>query len=236
MKQEIKDEALKQLEQDILFGFESEEELFESISEMFYNEDDFDNKWLKTKISTAFLDHQKESLHWEKPTDFDRIVQAFDQLNKEKIVSLHKAGYTRQDAESDCNEIIQELSAIGITAKGYCYYHAQDLEGAIQDNGVLYIGYGSIDQNGKAALLIANQIVAILELHGFQTEWNGSLDKRIEIKSLNWKKAYDNTDYNYGRVFQYLKNSTNQLKRQSLENLFGKYGKRIILNKTNNTY
>lgn len=35
MNQEIKDEAIQQLEKDILFGFENAEELVESISEMF---------------------------------------------------------------------------------------------------------------------------------------------------------------------------------------------------------
>lgn len=213
MKQEIKDEALRQLEQDILFGFESEEDLFESIRDMFYDEDDFDDKWLRLKVSTAFLAHQKDSVNWKKPTDFDRIVKAFDQLNKEKIVSLHKAGYTRQDAESDCNEIIHELSTIGITAKGYCYYHTQDLERVILDDRMLYIGYGSIDQNDKTALNIANQIIMIFELNGFQTEWNGSLNKRIKIKNVNWEKTYDNIDYNYERVFSIFEKYNKPIKK-----------------------
>ena len=52
MKQEIKNEAIEQLEKDILFGFENGEELMESISELFYDEEDFDQDWLKTEIET----------------------------------------------------------------------------------------------------------------------------------------------------------------------------------------
>ena len=32
-------------------------------------------------------------------------IGALYELNKEKIVSLHRAAYTRQDGESDCSEI-----------------------------------------------------------------------------------------------------------------------------------
>ena len=202
MKQEIKDEAIEQLENDILFGFENDEELFESISEMFYDEESFDNNWLKKEIKTQLEKHQTASLNWKKPTDFERLVKSFDQLNKEKIVALHKAGYTRQDGEDDCSEIISELKNIGITAKGYCYYHTQDLEGAISDEKNLFIGFDSYNRNNELAKEVAEKIVDVLKQNGFNVKWNGSLETRIELLDINWKKTVDNVDYNYGRVFE----------------------------------
>ncbi len=202
MRQEIKDEAIEQLEKDILFGFENADDLLESISEMFYDEDDFDEEWLKQEIDSRLKKHKADSLKWEKPTDFDRLVKAFDELNKNKIVSLHRAGYTKSDGESDCSEIIDELKELGINAKGYCYYHTQDLERAIGEEKMLFIGFDSYNRNDELAKEVAEKIISVLTDNGFSTKWNGSIDTRIEILNINWKKTVDNIDYNYGRVFE----------------------------------
>ncbi|MDO5979199.1 DUF6891 domain-containing protein [Flavivirga spongiicola] len=209
MKQEIKDEALEQLKKDILFGFENGDELFESIRELFYDEDDFDEEWLKVEIESRLQKHVDDSKNWQHPTDFERLVKVFDQLNREKIVSLHMAGHTRQDAEGDCMEIIDELGAIGIEAKGYCYYHSQDLERAIEKERMLFIGYDSTNQNNDIAKEVVERIVDLLQTNGFNVKWNGSLDTRIEITSINWKKTPDNIDYNYGRVFEIIEKYNN---------------------------
>lgn len=217
MNQEIKDEAIEQLEKDILFGFESGEELFSSIVEMFYGEDDFDEAWLRNEIKIRLAQHQKESLTWQKPTDFDRLAKAFDELNKDKIVAIHKAGYTRQDGESDCIEIIDDLSAIGISAKGYCFYHAQDLERAIGEEKMLLLGFDSYNRDDKLALEVAQTIIEVLKSNGFKTNWNGSLDTRIEILDLDWKKTIDNIDYSYGRaieIMELVKNSEKTKKKK----------------------
>jgi len=202
MKQEIKDEAIEQLEKDILFGFENGDDLLESISEMFYDENDFDEKWLKQEIDSRLKKHHTKSLNWKKPTDFDRLVKSFDELNKNKIVSLHRAGYTKSDGEEDCSEIIDELKEIGINAKGYCYYHTQDLERAIGEEKMLFIGFDSYNRDDELAKEVAEKIVDVLTKNGFSTKWNGSIDTRIEIQNINWKKTVDNIDYNYGRVFE----------------------------------
>lgn len=216
MKSEIKEEAIEQLKKDVLFGFEDDSELFEGIREMFYDEEHFDEKWLKEEISRRLKEHLKESKHWDSPTDFNKLVKVFDQLVNEKIVSLHKAGYTRQDGEDDCLEIIEELKLIGVEAKGYCYYHTQDLERAIQKDGGLLIGFGSFNQNDKLTKKIAERIVELLEQNNFSIEWSGSIDTRINITTIDWKKIPDEIDYNYGRVFEILgkKKISDQVKKK----------------------
>ncbi|MBU2927150.1 DUF6891 domain-containing protein [Winogradskyella psychrotolerans] len=202
MTQEIKDEAIEQLEKDILFGFENEDDLLESICGMFYDESDFDEKWLKREIDIRLKKHQADSLKWETPTDFDRLVKSFDELNKNKIISLHRAGYTKSDGEEDAAEIIAELKERGISVKGYCYYHTQDLERAIGEEKMLFIGFDSYNRDDKLAKEVAEKIITVLTKHGFSTRWNGSIETRIAILNINWKKAVDNIDYNYGRVFE----------------------------------
>jgi hypothetical protein len=185
--------------------------------------DDFDSDWLNAEISKQFTAHKKESLQWTKPTDFDKLVAVFDQLNKEKIVSLHKAGFTRQDAEGDCREIIDELSTIEINAKGYCYYHIQDLERAIGEEKMLFIGFDSVDYNDEIATEIGHRIVTLLQENGFQTSWNGTVDTRIKIQTINWQKAYNEIDYNYDRVFSIIQKEHSSEKKIASKKPFWKF-------------
>lgn len=213
MKQEIKNEAIEQLELDIEFGFENEGELFESIRDMFYDEDDFDEDWLRQTIAEKYRQHQQNSLSWRRPTDFDRLAQTFDQLIEEKIVCLHKAGYTKQDGEADCLETIERLNELGIKAIGFCYYHSQDLERTV-DNEIrnLYLGFDSAMQNDNEALQVANKIVAALKENNFEVSWSGTVDERIEIRNMNWQKVPDDENWGAERVIAILTKDKNTKK------------------------
>jgi hypothetical protein len=177
MTEETKQEALEQLELDIKFGFENEEQLFESIREMFYEEANFDEKWLRLAIADKYKRHQIDSSTWTHPTDFERLAETFDDLIREGIVCLHKAGYTKSDGEGDCMETIERLNELGIKAIGFCYYHSQDLGRAIDPEiRNLYLGFNSPTQNDNEALLVANRIVDKLKSHGFEVNWPGTVD------------------------------------------------------------
>ena len=213
MTEDIKNEALEQLELDVKFGFENENEIFESISDMFYDVDEFDDDWLRRAISERYKQHQKDSLTWKRPTDFDRLVITFDQLIKEKIVCLHKAGYTKQDGESDCMETVEKLNELGIEPIGYCYYHSQDLARTVDKNiRNLYLGFDSSTQNDTQAIDVANKIVAKLTQNAFDVNWSGTIDQRIEIKNLNWQKIPDNVDWGQDRVVNIMTKINNDKK------------------------
>jgi hypothetical protein len=205
MTEEIKQEALEQLELDVKFGFENEEQLFESLREMFYDEDDFDENWLRHKISEKYSKHQIESADWTHPTDFERLAETFDELIKERIVCLHNAGHTKSDGEGDCIETIERLDELGIKAIGYCYYHSQDLGRAVDPEiRNLYLGFDSPAQDDNGALLVANKIVDKLKENGFQVNWPGTIDQRIGIENIDWKKAPDDQEWGADRVIDIL--------------------------------
>jgi hypothetical protein len=207
MSQEIKDEVLEQIEKDVLMGFESAEDMTDSIAEMFEEEEDFDEDWLAETIEARCNEHRDNSFNWSKPTDFDRLDAAFTELIKQKIVCLHNAGYTKQDAIGDCEEAINELDDMGIEALGYCYYHTQDLERAIDPTSrTLLLGYDSFIDDTKETLMIANTIVATLKAHHFAITWNGSIQQRIQIDNINWQKVPDDEDWSMGRVIDILTN------------------------------
>lgn len=203
MTEALKEEALEQLELDIKAGFENEEELFESIREMFYDEEDFDEDWLRQTIAAKYAQHQAESSTWKHPTDFEKLANTFDELIKEGIVCLHKAGYTKSDGEGDCLEVIERLTELGINMKGYCYYHAQDLGRAVDPElRNLYLGFDSPTQDDYEALAVAGKIVEKLKQNGFEVDWPETVDQRIEIRNIDWKKVPDDQEWGGDRVIQ----------------------------------
>nr|WP_288837660.1 hypothetical protein [uncultured Flavobacterium sp.] len=207
MTQGLKNEAFEQLLLDIEFGFENEEEIFDSIKEMFHDEEEFDENWLRQNVAQEYERHQRQSLSWIRPNDFDRLAKAFDQLINEKIVSLHKAGFTRQDGEGDCAETIERLNELGIKAIGFCYYHSQDLARAV-DKSIqnLYLGFGSSTNDDNKAVQIGEKIVSVLKENTFEVSWKGSVDQRIEIKNIIWQKVPDHEDWGADRVIKILSN------------------------------
>ncbi len=201
MTQEIKDEVLEQIEKDVLMGFESAEEMTESIADMFADEDDFDEDWLAETIEARCEEHKENSFNWSKPTDFERLDAAFTHLIKEGIVCLHHAGYTQQDSVGDCEEAIEELDDMGIEVIGYCYYHAQDLERAIDPTEKsLLLGFDSVSEDDEEAAIIGDTIVEVLKVLNFDVNWDGTINQRIEIKNINWQKVPDEEDWGVGRV------------------------------------
>jgi len=201
MRQELKEEAETQAILDIRSGFYDQEAIFDRITEMFYDEEDFDETWLQQTIAEQFLRHETESASWPKPSDFNRLAHVFDLLIRQKIVCLHNAGYTIQDAVSECTDTIEQLGDAGVTASSYAYYHAQDVERVI-DSGDLYIGFGSTINDDAA--VVGRKVAEVLRQNQFETEWDGTAGTRILVKNMVWHKLYDGTGWGAGRVIQML--------------------------------
>lgn len=213
MTEQQKEEALEQLDIDIKSGFENEEEIVDGMLDMFYDEPDIDEDWLRKIIEEKYQQHQAASQTWTRPTDFDRLAMCFDQLIKEGIVCLHQAGFTKQDGEGDCMETIERLKELGIKSKGFCYYHSQDLARAVDEEiRNLYLGFDSSSQNDEEALQVAGKIVTTLRDNNFEVQWPGSVDQRIEIRNINWQKVPDNENWGSERVLSILRKSSNPKK------------------------
>ncbi|WP_217605708.1 hypothetical protein [Chitinophaga sp. GbtcB8] len=89
-----------------------------------------------------------------------------DTWNSSGIIALHNAGYTRQDGESDCGHIYSELKAEGITTRGYCFYHTQDLERVIEGHE-LYVAFGTFEADSGAVAAIGILLYPVIIIHQF---------------------------------------------------------------------
>ena len=204
---ELKNEIIAYIQQEVHFGFNSEAEILQSTWDYgIEDEDQLDERWLRQVIAGYYDRHQEESKNWKRPTDFDRLAKVFDELNSEGIIALHKAGYTKQDGYSDVGEVIQMLSRSSIKPLGYCFYHTQDLERAIDPEiQNLFLAFDDIRQDDENALLVGRKIVAKLNENGLKTEWDGTIDQRIEIKNIYWQKVPDGEDWGMERAVRQLR-------------------------------
>lgn len=190
MDKELIDEINYEIQLLIKIGFYSDDEILEIIDDEFIEED-----ISKDLISNLLLEN-KENLEElkEDSDDFIKLSKAFDDLTKEKIISIHNAGYDIEEGIQDSFELFTHLKNNKYEPIGFCFYTFEDIENAIEENA-LNIAFGDFEYDEEKGLEIAKKIVKTLKEHGFEINWNQSVDEIIEIENFNWKKKYDGKDY-----------------------------------------
>lgn len=190
MDNELIDEINYEIQVLIKIGFYSDDEILEIIDDEFIEED-----ISKDLISNLLLEN-KENLEElkEDSDDFIKLSKAFDDLTKEKIISIHNAGYDIEEGIQDSFELFTHLKNNKYEPIGFCFYTFEDIENAIEENA-LNIAFGDFEYDEKKGLKIAKKIVKVLKDYGFEINWGESVDEIIEIENFNWKKKYDGKDY-----------------------------------------
>jgi Domain of unknown function (DUF6891) len=94
---------------------------------------------------------------------------------------------TQSDGWSDVCEVFRERGGEQSGAIGYCFYHGQDVERAILNQGLM-LAFGLILSDPAKGVDIGRRVVAELEAAGFQVAWNGSTEQRINIVNMRWQK------------------------------------------------
>ena len=170
-------------------GFYSDDEILENALEFiddFYRGIKVTPEWILEKIHSIDLKIEKNT----EQINFKRLDKAFQNLNEQKIVTLHNSGYTISDGFEDTNEIAQYLLQKGITPIGCCFYIEQDLQHLLDgDTNKLLLSFGNYAEE-ISAIEIGEKIVSALEKEGFQIQWNHSEDRKIAILNMTWDKIY----------------------------------------------
>lgn len=189
MPTEIEEHISSAIRTKVWSGFYTPGEVRESIEEMIEDEGDpeTDVEMLRNSIDSEFASKHAAEDTWPAETDCDRLDCVFAALNSAGVVSLQNAGYTMSDGLSDVFEVKCELEDENENAIGYCFYHGQDLERAIDGGGVT-VAFGTWDTDTEKQLAIGRKVKQAFEDEGFIVEWDGSTEHRIEIPKLDWKR------------------------------------------------
>jgi hypothetical protein len=185
----------------VLMGFLPIDEIKECVIEEIESnefEDEISEEWANQKIEEETEKLLTESKNWKNPTDTEKLIEVFEELCKMKIIALHCAGFTTSDGEAEVVGVEEQLNEKGVSSIGYCFYHEQDLMGAIDtENPQLYIAFQKINNsNSEVAVEVGKKIVTVLKNHNFSVEWNETVTTKILIRNFKWQKVYNDEDRN----------------------------------------
>ena len=190
MNQELMDEINYEIQLLIKSGFYSDDEILEIIDDEFIEEGISEDLFLKLFLETKEKIEEVE----EDSEDFINLKNAFDDLTKENIISIHNAGYDIEEGIQDSFELFTHLRNNKYSPEGFCFYTFEDIENVFDDN-ILSIAFGDFEYDEEKGLEIAKKIVSVLKKYGFDIDWNESVDEIIEIKNFDWKKHFDGKEY-----------------------------------------
>ena len=139
---------------------------------------------MKHKSSSVWIKGERWSRY-----EFEKLVlepvkqqinTAFALMRKNGLLSRQNfmccgscAGYALNEA----------LKKEGNDKIGCVYYHKQDTE-HFNNDGHLYLGYGSIDDSEEASLQVGAVVMQALMDAGLSVEWNGDASTRILVKAV----------------------------------------------------
>ncbi|UYK66619.1 hypothetical protein NG831_21435 [Xanthomonas sacchari] len=122
-------------------GFYSQDEIQEMLEDIL--EDDCDETMLRASVASQWQAKQQAEQTWPAQTDCDRLDALFERLHEAGICALANAGYTMSDDHVEVNQAV--AGAPDRRYHGYCFYHGQDMERAI-DGGGLMLAFGDLDR------------------------------------------------------------------------------------------
>jgi hypothetical protein len=176
--------AIKRL---VWSGFFNMNDILEIVTQEMFTPDEIDKEWVVSQIDEEMARKAAAEKNWPEATDCDRLDQVFEELNRFNIIALQNAGYTKSDGIDDVLQAYQERGGKSSPIEGYCFYHGQDLDRAVDGQGLM-LTFGDIHGTDAKGLEIAAKIISVLQYYGFDPKWSGTIDKKIEIPGINWQR------------------------------------------------
>lgn len=207
---EISPDEEQEIEDELYFcihsGFYSKDTIYSQAHQMF---EDFcmDNNvilpsemYITQMIERLISD---DNLIKKSNDNYVRLRNVFDILNRERIIAVHFAGYTLDDGFEEVRDVFQFMKRNEIPRRGYCFYHQQDIERAMDESmQFLMLAFHSMNGDKQIAMEVGERINELLIENGFDVEWDHSIDSRIKIKNFLWDKKYDGEDYGTDRAIR----------------------------------
>jgi hypothetical protein len=122
---------------------------------------------------------------WPRPTDNDRLDEAFEALAAAGIVARQDWTCCQTCGHAEIWGEIEAEQERGAPVRGYTFYHQQDTESAVGGSG-LYLAYGAMEEEGLVE--VGEEIRRVLEGKGLRVRWNGSANARIWVE-MEWHRA-----------------------------------------------
>ena len=175
--------VVKQIQYWAWSGFYLKVDMEEGIDDII--EEDCDREMLVGVLESELARKLQAQQSWPEVTECDKLDRVFAVLDKSGICAQANAGYTMSDGHEDINEVVGN-SPDG-TYHGFCFYHGQDVERAIDGGGIM-LAFGDLQGDPVRSEKVGQRIAGLLREAGFVVEWDGSIKTRINIPRLQWQR------------------------------------------------
>jgi hypothetical protein len=184
------DTMLGLVENWVWYGFHSVDELDAQIDGDAEDGDGFDVERVKTFAVEMLSKKRAAEAGWPQHTDCDRLDRAFDRLRQQAICALHfpESGY---DMQHGLAAVDDEIHAEGVPEDryvGFCFYHAQDIDRALDDEGLMLAFGSTVSDEEEDFVQIGRMVCEAFQQEGLQTEWDGTANSRIGVPGLRWQR------------------------------------------------
>lgn len=183
---EIDADANQQIKQMIRRGFDDEllidilGDFISDVSEESYEESEMHKK-MQQMIFLMVQECLEEEKSWPGQTDCEKLSLVFKKMSDNGIVAKEDFTCCGTCGSSEIHDHAKDDDY------GYVFYHQQDTD-SVFESGKLYMGYGRVNNSNKSMSEVASEIVNYLKEAGFNVSWNGSVQTRILVQNLDWKK------------------------------------------------
>ncbi len=168
-------------------GFYSKKQILHIIGKEIFSFSKSDLKLLGEMLEAEIAFKKAAEPNWPYPTDCETLELVFDRLNQRGIIAIENAGNSFSDGITAVSEALELCQETGLEPTGFCFYHWQDLEDAIS-NQQLLLAFGALSEDEPTTIQIGTQIVEELTIAGFEVTWNQTIEERIVIQKIDWKK------------------------------------------------
>lgn len=169
-------------------GFYSEEDVEAMLDDLIEDEgeeENIDEAEARALVVEEFERKFAAEDGWPDTTDCDRLDEVFEGLLDEGICAVANAGYTLSEGFTEVAEALHERGSENFY--GYCFYHGQDVEHAVDGHGLM-LAFGDLNDNQEKARAVGRTIFGMLVDAGFEPEWDGTVKNRISLRQFDWKR------------------------------------------------
>ncbi|MDL2246608.1 hypothetical protein LJB96_03220 [Methanobrevibacter sp. OttesenSCG-928-K11] len=191
MNKNLKEELDFTLNILIKSAFYNKTEILEIIEEQFIDED--------IDVNDIDIVFKKED-----NVNFKKLEEAFKDLSKKGILTIHNCGYDAEEGIADAFELYDHLKCNNLNPIGFCFYSFEDIEEAILEDN-LYLTFADFEYNKQKALDIGKIIVNTLNSYDFNIKWLESVDEPIILEQFKWDKSYNNDIYEIEGAYEIFK-------------------------------
>ncbi|HVZ94008.1 MAG TPA: hypothetical protein VG797_05820 [Phycisphaerales bacterium] len=142
--------------------------------------------WIQSLVKESVARIRAESRTWPAMTDCDRLDAAFAELERDGYIARQNYSCCQTCGIAEICQEAEDLTAQGRSVVGYVFFHEQDTENAVDGIG-LCLAFGSDSNDPETDRRVAQHIIFVLDRHGLQTSWPGTIDKRIVVE-IDWKR------------------------------------------------